>query len=398
MSMVLTNDFYQPDQINRAQPLGQISSSSTSSTTLKQYHSDPLASPRDHKNHLDSHGEFLRHDQNRNHYNLTPPEQKQQNIPNSGTIVQPTNFLHRQLYDNSANAKPCVIIRPTSHNSYQTANNPHNRCPIAPGLMPGQLPGNVHGTNMHPQYSTDCLNNLAYINMKQWQRQLYQISNDKRIPLSPNVMLHYLPHYPSSPNNLSNQSDPGHINQPANMTGDQNTQSKRKIVESKRSEITQLEQELEKELLKYPAYDERVINPLRFKIQSRYQNIILTDPKYCTEHSIEALLWKSVYLQFIELRQKEIKENPDLQSSKDELLKLVEDASIFFENLLVMIQDDFNFSIDDYINHHYDTDNPKQELIKFAALSVQKMYIYLGDLARFREQISVKPNYNKARK
>lgn len=393
----LASDFYhhqhqhQQDQINRG--IGQIPNNAPHQMGLKAYHyPDSLASQRDLKNHVDSHGEYLRHDQSRFHHSNPASEQKQQQIiPNSANGIQPTNFLQRHSYDQQANSKPCVLIRPIPHSV--PANNPQNRRMVAPSMIRVQVPSIGHAGNL--QCINECINSLAYIN--QWPGQLP--ANDKRISLSSsNVMLQYVPNYSSPPLNSNYQVESSHAGQATNPAADSNTQSKRKIIENKINEISQLEEDLLKELQKYPEYDERTINPLRFKLQSRYQTVMRTDPKYCSENNIEPRLWKSVFYQFIELRQKEIERDPDSQSSKDELLKLVEEASVFYENLLVFIQDDFEFSIDDYINHQYDSDKPNFELIKFASHSIQKIYLHLGDLSRFREQISVKPNYNKARK
>ncbi|RWS15315.1 telomerase-binding protein EST1A-like protein [Dinothrombium tinctorium] len=99
---------------------------------------------------------------------------------------------------------------------------------------------------------------------------------------------------------------------------------------------------------------------------------------------------------FIEMRRREMEENPS-EENKDMLNKLVEEATTFFENLLVNLQDKFEFSVDQYIEHEYDPEMPGYDVIKLAAISAQKIYLYLGDLARYKEQASGTSNFAKAR-
>ena len=290
-----------------------------------------------------------------------------------------------QLFDPYYPNKPCVVIRPTSHIPFQSAHHLVSHQNTRPLLSP-------HLTHASP--------NPDIINMPNWSSHCRQSSTTSRVPLSPpNLYYHYYNTIQSSPHltqpNLPVQPPPL-ISNPFDSA---NIFKKRlkPVVEKNMTEILSLEKELQSYLIRSNLED-RNIDTIRWKIQHRYENIILADPKFCAENNIEMLLWKSAFYQFIEIYRRKIEENQNVQKNKDSLIELVEKASLFFENLLVKIQDNFDFSVDKYAEHGYDSDSPGYEMIKLAAIFTHKLYLYLGDLARYKEQTMNTYNYGKARR
>lgn len=290
-----------------------------------------------------------------------------------------------QLFDVYHPNKPCVVIRPTSRIPYQ----------------PGHHLASHH--NARPPLSTHLAHTSQspeIMNLPAWSSHCRQSSTDSRVPLSPpNLYYHYYNTIQSSPQ-MTHSNIP--IQPPpliSNSFDSSNLIKKRlkPVVEKNMNEVLSLEKELQSYLVR-SNLDDRNIDTIRWKIQHRYENIILADLKFCAENNVELILWKSAFYQFIEIYRRKIEDNQDVEQNKDKLIELVEKASLFFENLLVKIQDTFDFSVDKYAEHGYDSDHPGYELIKLAAICAQKLYLHLGDLARYKEQATNTSNYGKARR
>lgn len=68
----------------------------------------------------------------------------------------------------------------------------------------------------------------------------------------------------------------------------------------------------------------------------------------------------------------------------------------FLESLLVKLQDKYAFRLDNFLSG---SENPGKLTAStgVAILVAQKLYLFLGDLARYREQANETSNYGKAR-
>ncbi|RWS26352.1 telomerase-binding protein EST1A-like protein [Leptotrombidium deliense] len=284
----------------------------------------------------------------------------------------------RQLFNPYQANKPCVVIRPT----YQTVISHANSRP------------DVQGSHVSSPPTADILtfNHLTY-------SYPYNRIPEHNLSVS-SSRSNFLVDFPSSSSTcVSNVT--GILPIPRTSIGayDNSSLMRKKlkpVVEKNMKEVLGFEKELQLMLSRNQTLDERSLNQIRWKIQLRYEHIILTDLKFCAECNIEQMLWKCVFYQFIEMHRKELEEN-SREESKDSLNKLVEEASTFFENLLVNLQDKFEFNVDQYIEHEYDPEIAGYDIIKLAAISAQKIYLYLGDLARYKEQASGTSNFGRAR-
>lgn len=139
------------------------------------------------------------------------------------------------------------------------------------------------------------------------------------------------------------------------------------------------------------------VGQCRWKLQLRYENIILADPRYCAEQNVEQSLWKSVFYQVIEALRREIDEHPDnREEAKKILINAVDEGTVFYENLLEKQQETFGFNVANYLDNVI---RPQRipDSVRLVLISVQKIFIYLGDLARYKEQANNTSNYGKAR-
>lgn len=126
---------------------------------------------------------------------------------------------------------------------------------------------------------------------------------------------------------------------------------------------------------------------------------MLSDLKYCQSDNIEQQFWKILYYHFIESLRKSIP-----QASVDEkvvIVKLIntiiEEGTNFFENLVQMLENTYKFSTDDYINDNHVLPPKGLGYVGLALVSVQKLYIFLGDLSRYKEQVNETNNYAKSK-
>ncbi|XP_075745676.1 telomerase-binding protein EST1A-like isoform X2 [Rhipicephalus microplus] len=176
---------------------------------------------------------------------------------------------------------------------------------------------------------------------------------------------------------------------------------------------------LERELMNHLSkgiqnMDTKAMGHCRWKLQLRYENVILADPRFCAEKNVENALWKSAFYQGIEAFRRIMEECPDFQEeAKMLLLSLVDEGTIFYENLLDKFQETYGFSLSQFLEPDVcgslgagsSTSSAGgvaggrviPDSVRLVLISVQKIYICLGDLARYREQAMGTTNYGKAR-
>ena len=140
------------------------------------------------------------------------------------------------------------------------------------------------------------------------------------------------------------------------------------------------------------------LEQIRYRIQLRYESIILHDLRVCAELNVEQRLWKSAFYQFIEHYRRLMDQNSEQQTELKTLLhKIIDEASLFFENLLVKMQETYGFVIEKLLSHEYDSDTENYDNLKLASISAQKIYLYLGDLSRYRECETRNSNFVKSK-
>uniref|UniRef100_A0A131XZR4 Putative nonsense-mediated mrna decay protein n=1 Tax=Ixodes ricinus TaxID=34613 RepID=A0A131XZR4_IXORI len=183
------------------------------------------------------------------------------------------------------------------------------------------------------------------------------------------------------------------------------------LVEKNLHDAALLERELMTHLAKgIQNSDMKAMGHCRWKLQLRYENVILADPRYCAEKNVEHALWKSAFYQGIETFRRVMEECPDLQEeAKMHLLSLVDEGTIFYENLLDKFQETYGFSLSQFLEPESASvggmgSGPGvggtaglPDSLRLVLISAQKIYICLGDLARYREQAMGTTNYGRAR-
>ncbi|KAH6934628.1 hypothetical protein HPB50_026164 [Hyalomma asiaticum] len=186
------------------------------------------------------------------------------------------------------------------------------------------------------------------------------------------------------------------------------------LVEKNMQDAILLERELVTHLSKdIQNMDTKGMGHCRWKLQLRYENVILADPRHCAEKNVESGLWKAAFYNGIERFRRIMDECPDFQEeAKMQLLNLVDEGTIFYENLLEKFQETYGFSLSQFLEPDIcsslsggSSSSPGgvaggrvvPDSVRLVLISVQKIYICLGDLARYREQAMGTTNYGKAR-
>lgn len=294
-----------------------------------------------------------------------PPNTSNQIFANNEAIqnfdFRDSHQVNMTLSKISVNSnKPCVAIRPTPHVTMQFNEQPE-----------------LNFISYSPSSSPDVSN----INQFQYSFPYYHVQSR-----------------PFSPNSFQNSYSMTNPESELRLNFDLTKKPMKTMIEKNLTEALSEEKELQQLIAKSKDHDLTRFERQRFKIQLRYERIILTDLRLCAEKNIEQMLWKIVFYQFIEVFRKHLEKFPDSETEKLSLQKLVDEATLFFENLLVKLQDTYYFNIETLLDNGYDQQAHNYEIIKLATISAQKIYLYLGDLARYKEQFFKASNFAKSRR
>lgn len=76
---------------------------------------------------------------------------------------------------------------------------------------------------------------------------------------------------------------------------------------------------------------------------------------------------------------------------------IIEEGNAFFENLIQTLEKTYEFNTDVFINGNHALPPKGLGYIGLALIAVQKLYLFLGDLARYKEQVNETNNYAKSK-
>ncbi|KAI8434949.1 hypothetical protein MSG28_003416 [Choristoneura fumiferana] len=134
-------------------------------------------------------------------------------------------------------------------------------------------------------------------------------------------------------------------------------------------------------------------------LQNALTKLLMSDLKYCQADNIEHNFWKILYYTFIEKLRRSL---PQVSAEeKPKVVKLIntiiEEGNTYFENLVHMLEKAYKFNTDDFINDNHVVPPKGLGYVGLALISVQKLYVFLGDLTRYREQVNETNNYAKSK-
>ncbi|XP_076674563.1 uncharacterized protein LOC143372339 isoform X2 [Andrena cerasifolii] len=141
---------------------------------------------------------------------------------------------------------------------------------------------------------------------------------------------------------------------------------------------------------------ERVLY-IRHFLQESLKTLLETDIKFCQAENVEQHFWKILFYNMIEMLRKGMpKESSEgREHYKKIMLKIIDEGTIYLESLLTILETKYEFKLDTFLSS---STLPKGlGILGLALVSAQKIYLFLGDLARYREQANETNNYGKSR-
>ncbi|XP_042298436.1 telomerase-binding protein EST1A [Sceloporus undulatus] len=138
---------------------------------------------------------------------------------------------------------------------------------------------------------------------------------------------------------------------------------------------------------------------LRAEMLLLYERCLLSDIEFADTQNVDQLLWKNAFYQVIEKFRQLLKDplEENAQEIRSKLLQILDEGTLFFDNLLQKLQVTYQFKLEDYMDGMAVRSKPLRKMVKYALISAQRSLICQGDICRYREQGSDTANYGKAR-
>jgi len=145
----------------------------------------------------------------------------------------------------------------------------------------------------------------------------------------------------------------------------------------------------------YESHDD--IIKRRSRLQEILWLLLTNDIKFCEQENLEQYFWKILYYNLLEWLRKQMSLTPhNKEAVMTPMFNIIDEGMKYFESTLKMLEDRYRFSLEEYLVMGYSPAKGKPQLT-WALVSVQKILLFLGDLARYREQVQDSANYGLAR-
>jgi len=145
---------------------------------------------------------------------------------------------------------------------------------------------------------------------------------------------------------------------------------------------------------------EHEVRECRHEIMSSAWHLMKTDIFFVCEHEVDTYIWKTVYYQVMEMlkycvQDTENTTNETRQLLKSQIMQLIEEGTDFYNQILKDLGEIYHLDVDRFL----DVLEPRNldKTGRLALIAAQKSLLYLGDLARYKEQVNSTTNYGRAR-
>lgn len=141
-----------------------------------------------------------------------------------------------------------------------------------------------------------------------------------------------------------------------------------------------------------------LVDELRQFLKRALEYLLCKSIKFCQTENIEQHIWKIVYHNIIEIARKALKTDVESRDKyKAFLLYLIDEGTKYFEGLVVLLEETYKFKINDFLKENHGGSHKGLGYVGLALISAQKLFLYLGDLGRYREEVNETSNYGKCR-
>lgn len=136
---------------------------------------------------------------------------------------------------------------------------------------------------------------------------------------------------------------------------------------------------------------------LRSQLMQRHAALLMADLELCNHRAAEQCLWKSAFYAVIDALKKalDVRRRQDLV---DVALQIIGDGEKFFTECIAKLSARYRVDIESvWRNGFLPEEAHTSRSSRLALLSAQKLLLFLGDLARYRELINGSNSYGMAR-
>nr|CAI5842084.1 unnamed protein product [Callosobruchus analis] len=141
-----------------------------------------------------------------------------------------------------------------------------------------------------------------------------------------------------------------------------------------------------------------MVDQLRQFLKEALEYLLSKAIKFCESENVEQHFWNILYHNIIELMRKAIKNDPENKDKyKTFLLYLIDEGSRYYERLLKLLEESYCFKLNDFLDENSVTSHKGLGLVSLALVCAQKLYLFLGDLGRYKEEVNESANYGKCR-
>ncbi|XP_073171455.1 telomerase-binding protein EST1A isoform X3 [Lepidochelys kempii] len=118
---------------------------------------------------------------------------------------------------------------------------------------------------------------------------------------------------------------------------------------------------------------------LRAEMLQLYERCILMDIEFSDNQNVDQLLWKNAFYQVIEKFRQLLKDplGENAQEIRNKLLQLLDEGTIFFDNLLQKLQVSYQFKLEDYMDGMAIRSKPLRKMRR----KLDAVYYYMRSLA-----------------
>lgn len=139
------------------------------------------------------------------------------------------------------------------------------------------------------------------------------------------------------------------------------------------------------------------VQALRCFLLESLEYLLCKDMKFCQTENVEQHFWKILFHSIIEMTRKAISTHPEHKEQyKGFVLWLIDEGTEYFETMLDRLEQTYKFKLSSFLGG---AGTPQKNLgyVGLALISAQKIFLFLGDLGRYREQVNETANYGKCR-
>lgn len=139
---------------------------------------------------------------------------------------------------------------------------------------------------------------------------------------------------------------------------------------------------------------------VRKRIEDIFQKILTHEMRFYQTAKVENYMWKILFHRIIEWLRNQIQDCDNetvKQNCKERALEIVDYGTRYYESVINLLEDRYDFKIDDFIGENAASYTRGMGYKSAALVSSQKFFVNLGDLARYREQINQTNNFGRAK-